>query len=99
MCDRWLFKILDLEVDICLKVHPISVQVVLFQEYIEQNYYEPGASYSREITEFTDIRQACRTPMRTDAGIQLLFEYYNQLYFFERRFFSTESSPNVFLEW
>ena len=69
------------------------------QEYIEENYHESGTLYSREITEISEIRQACRTPMRTEAGIQLLFEYYNQLYFFDRRFFSPEKNPNIFLEW
>ncbi len=37
--------------------------------------------------------------MRTEAGVQLLFEYYNQVYFLERRFFSPEKSLNLFFEW
>lgn len=40
-----------------------------------------------------------RTPSRDATGIALLYEYYNQLYFFERRFFSPERGLGVFFEW
>ena len=46
-----------------------------------------------------EIRQACRTPLRDETGVQLLIEYYNQLYFLERRFFTCGNTPNVFFEW
>lgn len=69
------------------------------QDFIQHNYHESGTLYYKEIGELSEIRQACRTPVRTDAGIQLLFEYYNQLYFVERRFFAGATSPNLFMEW
>lgn len=40
-----------------------------------------------------------RTPSRDATGIGLLYEYYNQLYFFERRFFSPERGLGVFFDW
>ena len=43
--------------------------------------------------------QAMRTPSRDATGIGLLYEYYNQLYFFERRFFSPERGLGVFFDW
>lgn len=40
-----------------------------------------------------------RTPSRDSTGIALLYEYYNQLYYFERRFFSPEKGLGVFFDW
>lgn len=43
--------------------------------------------------------QAMRTPLRDSTGIALLFRYYNQLYFVERRFFSSDRSLGIYFEW
>lgn len=51
------------------------------------------------ILEKKNENQAMRTPSRDATGIALLYEYYNQLYYFERRFFSPERSLGVFFEW
>lgn len=40
-----------------------------------------------------------RTPLRDNSGIALLFRYYNQLYFVERRFFSSDRSLGIYFEW
>ncbi len=45
------------------------------------------------------LLQACRTPMRTTTGLQLLFEYYNQLYFVEKRFVPPNTSIGLYFEW
>ncbi|XP_072162013.1 rhophilin-2-like [Bemisia tabaci] len=43
--------------------------------------------------------QAMRTPNRDNSGIALLFQYYNQLYFVERRFFPPDRSLGIYFEW
>eukprot|EP00061_Rhincodon_typus_P012890 g38921.t1 len=39
---------------------------------------------------------AMRTPTRNDAGIELLMEYYNQLYFIDNRFFPPNKNMGIF---
>lgn len=68
-------------------------------ELIVDHYKAKGAEYEEAIVELSDLRQAMRTPSRDATGISLLYEYYNQLYFFERRFFSPERGLGVFFEW
>lgn len=43
--------------------------------------------------------QAMRTPSRNEAGLELLMEYYNQLYFLDSRFFPPSKSLGVFFHW
>lgn len=40
-----------------------------------------------------------RTPLRDNTGVGLLFRYYNQLYFVERRFFPPDRSLGIYFEW
>ena len=70
-----------------------------FKDLILEHYSEDGAEYEDEIAELMDIRRAMRTPTRDNNGIALLFEYYNQLYFVERRFFPPDRSLGIFFEW
>ena len=70
-----------------------------FKDFVLEHYSEDGAEYEDEIAELMDIRQAMRTPIRDQHGIALLFEYYNQLYFVERRFFPPDRSLGIFFEW
>jgi len=70
-----------------------------FQDFILEHYSEDGLNYHNELAELMDIRQAMRTPTRDSPGIQLLFEYYNQLYFVERRFFPPDRSLGIYFEW
>ena len=58
-----------------------------FKDFILEHYSEDGTNYENQLAELMDIRQAMRTPTRDNNGIALLFEYYNQVYFVERRFF------------
>ncbi|XP_072948190.1 rhophilin-2 isoform X2 [Epargyreus clarus] len=70
-----------------------------FKDFILEHYSEDGATYEDAISDFMDMRQAMRTPVRSTAGVALLFKYYNQLYYIERRFFPPDRSLGVYFEW
>ncbi|XP_043221846.1 rhophilin-2-like isoform X1 [Amphibalanus amphitrite] len=70
-----------------------------FKDFILEHYSEDAEKYIGSIQDFTDIRQAMRTPQRNQNGLALLFEYYNQLYFIERRFFPPDRSLGIHFEW
>lgn len=69
------------------------------EEFISQHYHEPGGEYEEAVAELMDLRQAVRTPSRDGHGIALLFQYYNQLHFLERRFFSPDRQSALHFEW
>uniref|UniRef100_A0A8B9R453 Rhophilin Rho GTPase binding protein 1 n=1 Tax=Anas platyrhynchos TaxID=8839 RepID=A0A8B9R453_ANAPL len=64
-----------------------------------EHYGEEGTLFEKEIKEFMELRQAMRTPSRNEAGLELLMEYYNQLYFLDSRFFPPSKSLGVFFHW
>ena len=70
-----------------------------FKDFILEHYSEDGTNYENQLAELMDIRQAMRTPTRDNNGIALLFEYYNQVYFVERRFFLPDRSLGIYFEW
>ncbi|XP_047505600.1 rhophilin-2 isoform X1 [Pieris napi] len=70
-----------------------------FKDFILEHYSEDAALYEDPISDFMDMRQAIRTPVRSTAGVALLFKYYNQLYYIERRFFPPDRSLGVYFEW
>ncbi|XP_065569977.1 rhophilin-2-B-like [Artemia franciscana] len=70
-----------------------------FMEFLQDHYGEDSNDYDDCIDELCDLRQAMRTPSRDASGVSLLYEYYNQLYFVERRFFPSDRSLGVFFEW
>lgn len=43
--------------------------------------------------------QAMRTPSRNQAGLELLMEYYNQLYYLDQRFFAPHRPLGVLFHW
>ena len=43
--------------------------------------------------------QAVQTPVRTETGVELLVNYYCQLYFIDKRFFPPDSRTYIQLEW
>ncbi|KAM4028676.1 rhophilin-1 [Anomaloglossus baeobatrachus] len=69
------------------------------KDFIVDHYGEDAGPYEKEINEFMDLRQAMRTPSRSESGLELLMEYYNQLYFLEQRFFPSHRSLGVFFHW
>ncbi|XP_008195133.1 rhophilin-2 isoform X2 [Tribolium castaneum] len=70
-----------------------------FKDFILEHYSEDANQYEDAIADFMDTRQAIRTPLRDTTGISLLFRYYNQLYFVERRFFPPDRSLGIYFEW
>lgn len=70
-----------------------------FADFILEHYSEPPEGYHDAIADIVDIRQAARTPSRDPHGLQLLFRYYNLLYFVERRFFPPERTLGIYFEW
>ncbi|XP_050295394.1 rhophilin-2 isoform X2 [Anthonomus grandis grandis] len=70
-----------------------------FKDFILEHYSEDANKYEDAIADFMDTRQAMRTPLRDTTGIGLLFRYYNQLYYVERRFFPPDRSLGIYFEW
>uniref|UniRef100_A0A4W3H0R6 Rhophilin Rho GTPase binding protein 1 n=1 Tax=Callorhinchus milii TaxID=7868 RepID=A0A4W3H0R6_CALMI len=68
-------------------------------DFIREHYHEDGSKYDQEMKELLDLRQAMRTPSRNAAGIELLMEYYNQLYFIDNRFFPPNKHLGIFFHW
>ncbi|KAJ1194694.1 hypothetical protein NDU88_003980 [Pleurodeles waltl] len=66
---------------------------------ITEHFGEDGSLYEKEIKDFMNLRQAMRTPSRNESGLELLMEYYNQLYFLDYRFFPLNKSLVVFFHW
>ncbi|XP_006152138.1 rhophilin-1 [Tupaia chinensis] len=69
------------------------------KELISQHFGEDGASYEEEVRELERLRQAMRTPSRSEMGLQLLTAYYNQLCFLGARFFAPTRSPTLLFHW
>ncbi|XP_044742961.1 rhophilin-2 isoform X2 [Chrysoperla carnea] len=70
-----------------------------FKDFILEHYSEDATQYEDSIADLMDMRQAMRTPLRDSQGVALLFRYYNQLYFLERRFFPPDRSLGIYFEW
>uniref|UniRef100_A0A3B3S3F7 Rhophilin Rho GTPase binding protein 1 n=1 Tax=Paramormyrops kingsleyae TaxID=1676925 RepID=A0A3B3S3F7_9TELE len=69
------------------------------KDFICRHYGEEASQYEAEIKELNELRQAMRTPSRNEAGLELLIEYYNQLYFLEQRFFHPGNMLAVQFHW
>nr|XP_057929507.1 rhophilin-1 [Doryrhamphus excisus] len=69
------------------------------QDFISEHYGEDGLLYNQEIKELTELRQAMRTPSRDQTGLELLMEYYNQLYYVDQRFFPPHRTLGVHFHW
>ena len=69
------------------------------KDFILEHYSEDGEAYSPEIEDFNELRNATMTPIRDEDGIDLLYEYYNQLYFIDNRFFPPSRTLGVYLSW
>ena len=63
-----------------------------FKHVIKSHYFEDPEDFEEALASLLDLRQAMRTPTRDSQGISLLFQYYNQLHFVERRFFTSDKS-------
>ncbi|XP_018619265.1 rhophilin-2 isoform X1 [Scleropages formosus] len=72
---------------------------VPFKDFILEHYSEDGSNFEDEIADLMDLRQACRTPSRSEAGIELLATYYSHLSLIESRFFSPSGQMGIFFTW
>ncbi|XP_068445667.1 rhophilin-1 isoform X2 [Clinocottus analis] len=72
---------------------------VSIQDFICEHYGEDSALYDKELKELMELRQAMRTPSRNQAGLELLMEYYNQLYYLDQRFFPLHRNLGVHFHW
>ncbi|XP_056134738.1 rhophilin-2 [Lampris incognitus] len=72
---------------------------VPFKDFILEHYSEDGNSFEDEIADLMDLRQACRTPSRNEAGMELLTKYYSHLPLLESRFFSPTRQTGIFFTW
>ncbi|KAL0977981.1 hypothetical protein UPYG_G00164290 [Umbra pygmaea] len=72
---------------------------VPFKDFILEHYSEDGSSYNDEIADLMDLRQACRTPSRSEAGIELLAKYFSHLPLVENRFLSPTRQLGIFFTW
>ncbi|XP_057697665.1 rhophilin-1 isoform X2 [Corythoichthys intestinalis] len=69
------------------------------QDFICEHYGEDSLLYKNEIKELMDLRQAMRTPTRNQTGLELLMEYYNQLYYLDQRFCPPHRNLGVHFQW
>ncbi|XP_039985644.1 rhophilin-1 isoform X1 [Xiphias gladius] len=72
---------------------------VSIQDFICEHYGEDSSLYDKELKELMELRQAMRTPSRNQAGLELLMEYYNQLYYLDQRFFPPHRNLGVHFHW
>uniref|UniRef100_A0A671E5C1 Rhophilin-2 n=1 Tax=Rhinolophus ferrumequinum TaxID=59479 RepID=A0A671E5C1_RHIFE len=72
---------------------------VVLKDFILEHYSEDGYLYEDEIADLMDLRQACRTPSRDEAGVELLMSYFIQLGFVESRFFSPTRQMGILFTW
>ncbi|KAM9826548.1 rhophilin-2 isoform X2 [Syngnathus typhle] len=76
-----------------------EVDFTPFKGYIASHYNEDGADYEDELADLMDLRQSCRTPSRSEAGVELLAKYFNHLPLVESRFFSPTHHSSIFFTW
>ncbi|XP_059197133.1 rhophilin-1 [Centropristis striata] len=72
---------------------------VPIQDFICEHYGDDSSLYQQEIRELMELRQAMRTPSRTQSGLELLMEYYNQLFYLDQRFFPLHRTLGVHFHW
>ncbi|KAG8510056.1 Rhophilin-2 [Galemys pyrenaicus] len=72
---------------------------VVLKDFILDHYSEDGYLYEDEIADLMDLRQACRTPSRDEAGVELLMTYFTQLGFVESRFFPPTRQMGILFTW
>ncbi|XP_012502494.1 PREDICTED: rhophilin-2 [Propithecus coquereli] len=72
---------------------------VVLKDFILEHYSEDSYLYEDEIADLMDLRQACRTPSRDEAGVELLMTYFLQLGFVESRFFPPTRQMGLLFTW
>ncbi|XP_055450803.1 rhophilin-2 [Psammomys obesus] len=72
---------------------------VVLKDFILEHYSEDSSLYEDDIADLMDLRQACRTPSRDEAGVELLMSYFIQLSFVESRFFPPTRHMGLLFTW
>ncbi|XP_070244104.1 rhophilin-2 isoform X2 [Bos mutus] len=72
---------------------------VALKDFILEHYSEDSYLYEDEIADLMDLRQACRTPSRNEAGVELLMSYFMHLGFVESRFFPPTRQMGILFTW
>ncbi|EDL03020.1 rhophilin-2 [Mus musculus] len=72
---------------------------IVFKDFILEHYSEDSYLYEDDIADLMDLRQACRTPSRDEAGVELLMSYFIQLGFVESRFFPPTRHMGLLFTW
>ncbi|XP_062442087.1 rhophilin-2 [Rhea pennata] len=72
---------------------------VSLKDFILEHYSKDGSEYEDEIADLMDLRQACRTPSRDEAGIEMLISYFLQLGYVESRFFPPTRYMGILFTW
>nr|XP_045011561.1 rhophilin-2 isoform X2 [Jaculus jaculus]XP_045011562.1 rhophilin-2 isoform X2 [Jaculus jaculus] len=72
---------------------------VVLKDFILEHYSEDSCLYEDEIADLMDLRQACRTPSRDEAGVELLMSYFVQLGFVESRFCPPTRQMGLLFTW
>ncbi|NP_001088054.1 rhophilin-2-B [Xenopus laevis] len=70
-----------------------------FKDFILEHYSEDASEYENELADLMDLRQACRTPSRDEAGVELLVSYFQQLGYLENRFFPPSRNIGILFTW
>ncbi|NXA45594.1 RHPN2 protein, partial [Nothocercus julius] len=72
---------------------------VALKDFIQEHYSEDSSEYEDEIADLMDLRQACRTPSRDEAGAEMLISYFLQLGYVENRFFPPTRYMGILFTW
>ncbi|XP_032230110.2 rhophilin-2 isoform X1 [Nematostella vectensis] len=70
-----------------------------FKEFLQDHYDEDPEKYTEEFARYRKLRKTMCNPSRDKDGILSLYEYYNQMYFVERKFFPKRGSMAVYFHW
>uniref|UniRef100_A0AAZ3QZR9 Rhophilin-2 n=1 Tax=Oncorhynchus tshawytscha TaxID=74940 RepID=A0AAZ3QZR9_ONCTS len=93
---------LNSSVEVYQNIHSVDLRFTTschIPDFILEHYSEDGSSFEEEIADLMDLRQACRTPSRNDAGIETLAKYFSHIPLLESRFFSATRQMGIFFTW
>uniref|UniRef100_A0A3B4ZTD1 Rhophilin Rho GTPase binding protein 1 n=1 Tax=Stegastes partitus TaxID=144197 RepID=A0A3B4ZTD1_9TELE len=84
-----------------LHTDTLTVPMCFHSEAVNVPMIPLGLKETKEV-DFTvsiQVMTAMRTPSRNQAGLELLMEYYNQLYYLDQRFFPAHRNLGVQFHW
>ncbi|XP_046843586.1 rhophilin-1-like isoform X2 [Xenia sp. Carnegie-2017] len=69
------------------------------EEMIQHHYNEDPKTFRDEIERLIDLRKKVQMPERNENGVKLLYEYYNQLIWLEKRMFTNQKFSAIQFIW